>query len=127
MTHYVTVTVDPGGVPDGPFAWDYLVIDSIECSVPGGCGEWQVCDHPEDPYDEGDPTFDVEEWEFHGVLHEWNGMTWVAPFRGCAVAEWGDDTSTLWDDIDGPGRYEVDDDWDDTECYLTVVRKVEEP
>lgn len=130
MTHYVTVTIDPDGNPDSPYPWERWSMDPIECSVPGGCCGWVECplDHPGmDPDDEDSPAFDAEEWEMHGVLHTWRGWgTWAVPFDGCSVSEWTD-TNDLWDGIDGPGRYEVYDDWDDTECYLTVVRKLDEP
>ena len=127
MAHYIEVTIDPDGNPDSPYAWDRWDMSAIECSTPGGCGGWLECtlDHPGiDPYDEDSPAFDAEEWEIHGVLHTWQGWTWSVPFDGCPVAEWAD-VNDLWDGVDGPGRYEVDADWDDTECYLTVVGKVD--
>ena len=105
LAHYIEVTIDPDGDPDSPYAWDRWDMGVIECSTPGGCGH-------------------AEEWEMHGVLHTWRGWTWSIPFDGCPVQEWAD-TGDLWDGIDGPGRYEVDADWDDTECYLTVVGKVD--
>lgn len=126
-THYIEVTIDPDGDPDSPYAWDRWHMSAIECSTPGGCGGWRECtlDHPGmDPDDEDSPAFDAEEWEIHGVLHTWQGWTWSVPFDGCPVQEWAD-VSDLWDGVDGPGRYEIDADWNDTECYLTVVGKVD--
>lgn len=60
----------------------------------------------------------------HGVSHAWENSTWTIPFEGCSVAEWAD-LRDLWDGIDGPGRYEVDADWSETECYLSVVGPAE--
>ena len=126
MAHYIEVTIDPDGNPDSPYAWDRWDMSAIECSTPGGCGGWRECtlDHPGmDTDDEDSPAFDAEEWEIHGIWHKWGGGEWTVPFDGCAVREWAD-TNDLWDCIDGPGRYRVDDEWDDTECHLAVVEKV---
>lgn len=129
MTHYIEVTVDPEGDPDSPYPWDRWVIDTIECDVPGGCGGWQECreDHAGyDPDGEDSPAFDtLEDVVIHGVSHAWENSTWTIPFEGCSVAEWAD-LCDLWDGIDGPGRYEVDADWSETECYLSVVGPAEE-
>lgn len=112
---------------------------TIECLAGNGCNGWIECREPhtvgkldatEGPYDcDPDmPWSDEEEWEFHGVLHEWRwGYGWTVPYPGCVVAAQGCDApDDLWEVVDGehrlkPGRWLVDDDWDDTDCYLTLV------
>lgn len=100
----------------------------IECQIAGGCGGWRECDKPpefdcrfaDSPHDCEDDALwcGLDEFEFHGVLHTWrDGYGWTVPFEGCIVA-WAD-----WDAPDEvealpPGRYQVDDEWEDTSLYL---------
>lgn len=109
--------------------------DSLECPV--GCHGWQECadDHVvpgydgvnDGPYDsdEDAPWYDQEEFEFHGVLHTWNGMGygWTVDYEGCVVA--GND----WSDLSLPDRegvWLVDDDWDDHTVTLSEVCELDD-
>lgn len=104
---------------------------TIECADPAHCAGWIECtgDHTGyDPEDEESPAFDEwEDVEIHGVFHDWRrGYGWTVPYPGCVVAaEAVEAPDELWERVDGdyllkPGRWVVDDDWDDTSCYLTV-------
>ena len=113
----------------------------IECVAPDTCNGWIECGEPHavdgidanyGPYgcDESAPWFDEDEWEFHGKLHTWrHGYGWTLPYPGCVVAGSGgvEAPDDLWEEtVDGehrlkPGRWLVDDDWDDTDCYLALV------
>lgn len=107
---------------------DYFVA-GIVCSDSAACPGWKECpeDHTGyDPDDEDSPVYD--EWEdvmIHGVLHtEYNtGYGWVVEYNGCPVqgADW-----EVPDDIpmDRPGKYLVDDDWEETECWLYLVKEI---
>ncbi|WP_087005977.1 hypothetical protein [Gulosibacter sp. 10] len=120
---------------------------SVECTVSGGCGGWQECGKPHEvdgvdasdgpwetpcscAYVEADhhsiPWCGEEEFEFHGVLHEWRwGYGWTVPYTGCIIRDYPPE---LPDGIDTErdGRWLVDDDWDDTDCYLVLVRELGE-
>ena len=100
----------------------------IKCSVEGGCGGWQECreDHTGfDPNDEDSVAYDeFEDVMIHGVSHVWRwGYDWTVPYEGC-ILEHGD--FEVPDEIDKrrDGVYEVDDDWDDTDVWLTYVGEV---
>ena len=104
----------------------------IECPAGNGCSGWIECDKPHrvdgksaadgpDDCDEGDPWEGQDEIEFHGVLHTWRcGWGWTAPYPGCVVQgtdyEVPDDLYPL-----KPGRYVVEDDWDDCTCILETI------
>ena len=106
--------------------------EHIECTVPDGCGGWQECLEPHEvdgvsaddgPYDceEGVPWEGRDEFEFHGVSHEWRwGHGWTVDFRGCPLAitevELPDGIDTTRD-----GKWRVEDDWDGTDCYLVLI------
>lgn len=107
----------------------------IECQVPDSCDGWWECDKPHEvdgrradgaqdgPFDcEADvPWSDKEEFEFHGVTHTWRyGHGWTVPFEGCIVA-WADSEPPEEVEALPPGRYEVEDEWDDTSLYLNYV------
>lgn len=114
--------------PDDPEEFRYR----IECQLGDACDGWWECDklHEVDglsahlgPNDSepGAPWDAEEEFGFHGVLHTWrDGHGWTVPFEGCVVEV---------SDFDPPdevlelpvGRYEVDDEWDDTSLYLNYV------
>lgn len=103
----------------------------IECQIAGSCGGWLECNEPpesdcriaDDPHDCADDALwcGRDEFEFHGVVHTWHdGYGWTVPFEGCIVA-WAD-----WDAPDEvealpPGRYQVDDEWEDMSLYLDYV------
>lgn len=118
-----------------------------KCMATNGCGGWIECreSHEVDgkkadcgPYDcdcggedgpsclgetEADyaPWYDREEFEFHGVEHTWRyGHGWTVPYTGCIVA-WGDYELPDGSEDLPRGEYQVDDDWDDTDCYLLLV------
>ena len=100
-----------------------------------GCDGWiechddhpRRCDHPEcadfDICDEDESNDEIEQ-EFHGALHTyrgWNG--WTLPYKGCVLADKGS-LGEIAHDLAleyGSGDYLIDDDWDDTEVYLTAV------
>lgn len=107
----------------------------IECLNVEKCGGWAECMKPHEvdgksandgPWDadDDDPWIDEEEFTFHGVEHTWHyGYGWTTPFKGCVVAE-NDAACDYAHDIGvehGPGRYVVDDEWDDTDCTLMYV------
>lgn len=118
---------------------------TIQCTVEGGCGGWQACDALHEanglsaeggPYETvcscaetesttcSTPWCGHDEFEFHGVEHTWRwSWGWTVPYEGCPVAA---SDAELPDGIDTErdGRWLVDDDWDDTSCYLVLVREI---
>ncbi|SIH38516.1 Uncharacterised protein [Mycobacteroides abscessus subsp. abscessus] len=122
---------------------------SIMCPGGNGCSGWLECREPHEvdgvsadcgPYrcacpagqrsqlggveEPLAPWHDCEDFTFHGVEHTWRaGHGWTVPYPGCIVN---------WCDYELPagygelplGEHEVDDDWDDTECYLTLAEPV---
>lgn len=111
---------------------------SIECL--GGCSGWQECQEDkhevpgydgvnDGPYesDEDAPWYDEEEYEFHGVLHTWNGSGygWTVEFPGCVVQA-NDYGEPYGANTQRDGSWLVDDDWDDTYVTLNVVTEVED-
>lgn len=139
----LTVTEPPRWYDAGRWGWQVDMGEwgaSITC-YPGGCNGWQECreEHSVDGYtgendgpddsDEDAPWADEEEFEFHGVLHEWrSGWGWTVPFNGCVVSV-ADSLSDFADNIlreYGPGEYLVDDDWgDDSLDDLMAVSMVD--
>lgn len=117
--HVIVVTVDD---PDSY---------TIECPGKPACSGWIECDGDHEGYDpeeEASPAYD--EWddvEIHGVLHDYKwGHGWTVPHPGCVVADaWNvEPPGGLWDretDAYKPGRWLVDDDWDDTDVQLILV------
>lgn len=109
----------------------------IECPTPEHCTGWEECRGPhtspdglldanDGPYDceEDVPWEGQEEFEFHGELHTWCGSWgWMVPFPGCIVVAQGIEVPG---DIDTErdGRWLIEDDWDDTDCYLVLVREL---
>lgn len=116
--------------PDAPVEYRW----AIECLVPEKCGGWQEC--PESHQIDGEPTndgpwesdetapwYEEEEYEFHGVWHEWRyGYGWTVPFDGCVVA----DAVHVDCPVEPmrPGRWLVNDEWDDTYLTLDVVSEI---
>lgn len=113
---------------------------TIECVAPDTCNGWIECteahaadgiDATDGPYncDESAPWCDEDEWEFHGKVHAWRyGYGWTLPYPGCVVAGSGaEPPDDVWETTDDgehrlkPGRWLVDDDWDDTDCHLALV------
>lgn len=101
----------------------------IECSDPSSCPGWQECqeDHEGfDPEDEDSPAYDQEEFEIHGEIHGWQiGWGWTLPYKGCPVVERVDSLDTGELDMTRPGRWLLGVDWDDTDCWISVVKEVE--
>jgi len=135
--HLLTVEVDAAYAELHPRAYPELTW-SITCINPDSCNGWSECDkdHEVDgasaangPHDAEDdqPWAGYDEFDFHGELHKWVSYHgWTVPFKGCVVQ--GTDVD-LPDELHPlrPGKWIVEDDWDDDICELTVVRKVEEP
>jgi hypothetical protein len=111
-------------------------LNHVECPV--GCNGWQECTEDvhkvpgydgvnDGPYesDEDAPWCDEEEYEFHGVLHTWNGngYGWTIPFNGCVVS--ANDYSDPYDIPERAGKWLVDDDWDDSTVSLTGIVEME--
>lgn len=100
----------------------------VECDSPDECGGWTECiqDHGagnDVPWvsDEDAPWFEEEDYDFHGVTHTWrSGHGWTVPYKGCVVQEVDLDFGHL-----PIGRYAIEDEWDDTECYLTLISERE--
>lgn len=110
---------------------------NIECPTPENCTGWEECRGPhtspdgfldanDGPYDceEDVPWEGYDEFEFHGEVHTWrDSWGWTVPFPGCIVAA---------QDIEVPegidttrdGRWLIEDDWDDTDCYMVLVREL---
>lgn len=131
--HILTLTRSSDWAEDEPY-FDH----QIECLVPERCGGWQECGETHEvdglnaadgPWegDDGAPWFEQEEFVFHGVEHEWRyGYGWTVPFEGCVVAA-NDSVYENAHEIGcghGPGRYLVDDDWDDTCCILHLIAPI---
>lgn len=113
--------------PEWPDDRDY----DVYCTDHKRCGGWMECFEPHevdgkpasDPNNcpEDDPVYGADEFEFHGVTHNWvYGHGWTVPYPGCPAEDNGAEPPYgAWKlPI---GTYEVDDDWDDTSCYLTFT------
>lgn len=115
-------------------------ISQLICPDPDNCPGWEECREPHivdgqdafmGPYEgeEGYPWDDVDEFEFHGVLHTWNyGFGWTVPFKGCVAREAYDFYGETPDGIpmDRPGMYEVEEDWyDESTCYFNLIKEVD--
>lgn len=137
--HLLTVTKSSDLAEDDP-VWDY----AVTCLAPDQCSGWQECreahvvdgmsaaNGPHDcPAEDAaaclQPWCDRDEFEFHGVSHQWRwGYGWTVPFRGCVVAEevhCGSGCDSAFDIAHehGEGEHLVDDDWDDTTVTLYFV------
>lgn len=135
--HHLTITPDDDGDDFDTPGWQF----EITCLAPTKCGGFQECpdehqvagvsaaDGPD--ADESAPWFDEEEFEFHGVMHEWRyGFGWTVPFDGCVVSDalnWNCDSAADIADRHGAGVHVVDDEWDDSSCTLIWVKTVEGP
>lgn len=80
----------------------------------------------EDPFDcsPDAPWESKEQFEFHGLLHTWHdGFGWTVPFAGCPVRShpyFADQArDVLFEQM--PGRYVVDDYWDEDDMSLKLV------
>ena len=64
----------------------------------------------------------------HGQMHTWrDGHGWTVECTGCIV-NYNNSYDLPPEVEDLPiGRYEVDDDWDDTCCYLYLIGPAPEP
>lgn len=115
--------------------YNYYII----CPEGNGCDGWIECskEHTVPGYDgandgpyesEEDAPWDGhDEFEFHGEWHEWKwGYGWTVEYPGCVVQ--GQYDLDPPDELYSmpPGRYIVEDDWDDTTCYLQYVGPEEE-
>ena len=90
------------------------------------CPGWQECleDHT------GFEPEDIDEFEdviIHGVLHTeyLYGWGWVVEHPGCPVQE---SYPEIPDGIptDRPGKYLVEPEWWDTDCFLDLIKEVKE-
>lgn len=125
--------------PDSHHHW-------IKCIDPAHCNGWMecfrlhICPHGHDahagfdePCDDGacpghDPDSDLpncfsgdDEFTFHGEHHTWRyGYGWTVKWPGCVVADNDWDVDVRLDRLPR-GEYEVQDDWDDTSCYLILT------
>lgn len=109
--------------------WDDAWSCYFTCSAPHNCPGWQECPESHvgmDPEDEDSPAYD--QWEgitIHGQAHDWtDGHGWAVAADDCPVL-----SQPSLDRPDGVapdryGTYLLDADWDDTTCYLTVIREV---
>ena len=129
--HHVVVKVDRDHLARLAKYWPVTDEDaytaSVECSDPAACHGWIECDGDHDGYDvddEDSPAFEqYDGFEIHGVWHDYNSYGWVVDYPGCPVAGNAD----LYVDgipMDREGRYEVEDYWDDTDCYLILVKEI---
>lgn len=133
--HLLTITKSDDWHEDEP-CWDW----SLTCQAPNLCGGWWECSETHEvdglsasdgPYacETSAPWCDEDEFEFHGVTHTWRyGWGWTVPYEGCVVQ-----TADIGDGVDdiarehGEGTYEVDDDWDETSCYIAFGTRVLPP
>lgn len=136
--HLLTVEVDTAYTERFPNAETELNW-SITCTNPDQCNGWMECDKPHEvdgvnaadgPNDseEDAPWSGYDEFEFHGEEHTWRECYgWTIAYKGCVVQ--GSLTAECPDELHPlrPGKWVVDDDWDDEICTLNVVREVEEP
>lgn len=124
-THHVVIEVDEAYAERFPHA-DAEYRWSIECSDPQGCKGWIECNEDHDgcdPDDEDSVMFDRhdDEVEIHGQTHEWHGMHgWVLDHPGCPVQGYGADLPDGLHPMQ-PGRWEVEEEWDDTDLYLELI------
>jgi hypothetical protein len=131
--HLLTIEVDTAYAERFP---DFEPVNrwSIACINPDQCNGWIECDKPHEvdgvnasdgPYDSDDdaPWSGYDEFEFHDEEHSWrDGYGWTVPYKGCVVqGQYVDLPDEL--DLSRLGEWIVEDDWDDTECTLTVVRE----
>lgn len=132
-THILVIEPDPTAPAMGPHHTDDRTW-SIECPPGNGCSGWMECgekheveghgsaeDGPDD-CEETAPWEGCDEFEFHGVMHEWKGgHGWTVPWPGCVVAgsDWSEPPAEM-DDLP-TGRYPIEDDWDDTSVALDFV------
>ena len=98
----------------------------ILCSDPEACSGWQECleDHT------GYEPEDIDEYEdvmIHGVLHTEYvyGYGWAVPYPGCPVMN-ADCELPDGVPVDRPGKYLVEDEWDDIDCCLYLIEEVTE-
>ena len=134
--HYAEVRIDydyinrlrNAGVPLTSDHWDDAWACYIVCSDPEACPGWQECDKSHegyDPEDEDSPAYgQFEDVLIHGKYHDWRMSYWTVEYAGCPVQ--GNPFQETPDGIplDRHGTYLVDDDWDDENCYLTLVKEV---
>lgn len=136
--HYAQVRIDydyinrlrQAGITLTNDHWDGAWVCFIVCSDPSDCPGWQECDKNHqgyDPEDEDSPVYDqYEDVMIHGELHNWHdgGFGWTVEYDGCPVQ--GNPFLDTPDGIplDRHGTYLLDDDWDDADLYLTLVKEV---
>lgn len=99
--------------------YSYRVI----CSDPEACPGWMECFEDHSGYE----PEDYDEVVIHGVLHTEYvyGYGWAVPFPRCPVVE-SDYELPDGIPVDRPGKYLVDTEWEDTNCYLELVEEVTE-
>lgn len=107
---------------------DYSLI-TVTCSNPSACEGWIKCSADHDGYDPDDPDSPAyDEWEgvmIHGKIHDWHSIYgWVTEHPGCPVIDHTPEQDFDGIDTSRDGTYLLDIDWDDTACFMTVVRRV---
>lgn len=148
--HILTISRDEGALhrlskyrePDEQDRKDYYSV-SIECPTPEYCAGWEECREPhtspdgflsaeDGPYDTDCGTGETDcvpwcgrdDFEFHGIEHTWRwGHGWTVPYDGCIVAA-QDIEVPDGIDTERDSRWLIEDDWDDTDCYLVLVREI---
>ena len=103
----------------------------VTCGVLTGRHGWITCDKPHevngvnadegpDRCDADQSWYDEEEFEFHGVMHEWRcEHGWTVPYGGCVVRDSDPDLDEFGNLP--AGTYPADDDWDDHLCCLRRI------
>lgn len=133
--HHMVITMDDLK-PDEQAEYDALDEDdrrdidrdrrNIEMECPGVTSAWEgwiECDksHPDDFGEDWD-----EEPRAHGQEHQRFEFGWGVQTGQCALLafpdQWTDSASDLADDYRlGPGRYRIDQDWDDSYVDILLV------
>ncbi len=96
----------------------------VECSDPKACPGWIECDLRDD-LDHSDQDWDGEDEEkiIHGMVHQHRyGYGWVLDFEPCPLVLADLELPDGMDDEHlVPGRYPVDQDWDDHDAYIMLI------
>lgn len=116
--HHINVTID------GTYHDDDSFVATLECSDPEACPGWIECIEDHSGFDP-EVTNEWEDVMIHGVLHReyMYGYGWVIDMPGCPALD------IDWEMPDGipmdrPGRYLVDTEWEDTDCWFVLDREV---
>lgn len=111
--------------PDAPVEYRWF----IECADTSLCGGFEECiqEHEVDGVSAADGPWECPEdvawfeedyFTFHGVEHQWHyGWNWTVPFEGCVVKDNAEECP-VWPMR--PGRWKVEDEWEDGGEYLIL-------